>query len=254
MSSHRKVAAADVPLHTLDSPEVLDAILGPSSSQGDDVKLLKPAHAEAVPLTSTHWRLTAKVPGGETSSSSGLTTDVSGLEPLVSIPDVPESLERYVSVAVMALQGSSASTARDSSKAAEAVKEALAAVAQAASSAAPAAGDEGKLLTANEFAILTATSTALAVIEAFSSSNPSLFKACAVNLLGVLARADLSGGAADASTASLIDTLARTADAVVGAAGDPEGETPQVLLANAPRESSFRLSSRLLQSPSMRTS
>lgn len=171
MSSRRKVAAADVPLHTLDSPEVLDAVLGPSSSQGDDVKLLKPAHAEAVPLTSTHWRLTAKVPGGETSSSSGLTTDVSGLEPLVSIPDVPESLERYVSVAVMALQGSSASTARDSSKAAEAVKEALAAVAQAASSAAPAAGDEGKLLTANEFAILTATSTALAVIEAFSSSS-----------------------------------------------------------------------------------
>lgn len=75
-----------------------------------------------------------------------------------------------------------------------------------------------------------------------------------MNLLGVLARADLSGGAADASTASLIDTLARTADAVVGAAGDPEGETPQVLLTNAPCDSPLRLLPRLLQSPSMRTS
>jgi hypothetical protein len=186
------------------------------------------------------------VPGSETAASSGALTDVCSLLPLAGIPDINPKLQRYVDAAAAALKPAQAAKPTSAGAVSQAVAAALHAVElEATRSLEGTADQDDTLLNPEQFGLLTATSTALAIIQTFASSrkylvwrgemvtftfqpsffsDPALFKTCTVNLLGVLARADLSAQGIDASTLGLLDTLRATADDVIASSSDESGE------------------------------
>jgi len=240
------LSATSVPLHLLAKEQVLDQILGKVTGDPKHGGLVFPPGAEPVSLDSTHWRLAASVPGSETGSSSGSLTDTSSLQPLAGIPDIDPSLQRFVDAAAAALKPAQAAKSIDAAAASEAVAAALLAVEQVASQSIEQSSTESEeLLSPDQFALLTATSTALAIIQTFAGSrtfhfgvlafpracsyssfrfaDPDLFKTCTLNLLGVLARADLSSPDIDSSIQSLLSTLRRTSDDVIASSSDTSG-------------------------------
>ncbi len=164
-------APASVPLHLLAKESVLQTILGKSKSGNAARGLVFPPGSEPVSLDSTHWRLAASVPGSETASNSASLTDTASLLPLAGIPDIDSKLQRYVDAAAAALRPAQGAKAVDAAAASEAVAAALDAVERAATESIDDSSNANEgLLTPDQFALMTATSTALAIIQTFAGS------------------------------------------------------------------------------------